>query len=382
MVARTRSQNPQRSKGQWGYANSSSPGPGSGPLVTTDYAGCNDQVGVAIGDCNPLVVTKRSTDGGIINKDFKPGTFEAWFQDYACDWLSDLGDADHLSVAGIPSDVEAATQAAARTNPSRPYVDVPVNILDMRPGLQRIGGRMDYLVSERTSLARARIRQTSDRWLTNQFLISPLVGDIIKLVNTQDQISRRILDINRLFTGKGFRKTVLIGTYEASQTNVLRYLQSQGILVYNYFDVRTYVELKVHTRWYPETMFQVAPLPDEIRALARRAVQGLTIDVSTMWEIMPWSWMVDWFSNISEFLVARRNIVPAVLSGVYPMRHTKTYWKCPGFDYRPAWASMTPITVIKESKTRSSSFVAPYADLGFLNGSQIGILASVMGAKR
>jgi hypothetical protein len=92
--------------------------------------------------------------------------------------------------------------------------------------------------------------------------------------------------------------------------------------------------------------------------------------------------MIDWMSNISEFLVASRNIIPANLDGVFPMRHTKTFWECPGFDYRPSWAACTPIQVIKETKTRTTSFVAPYADLGFLNGSQIGILAAIMGSRR
>lgn len=378
MVARSRNRYFPKPKGQWGYANTSSPQPGSGTLRYTDFSACDDQIGVAIGDCNPFKVEKRTTNGGIINMNYQPGTFAAWFKDYACDLFDNSAEGYHLSVAGVPSDVEAATMAAARTNPSRPYVDVPVNILDMRHGLTDFKEVFVRRLSRRADLLRSRVNLISDTWLQNEFLIRPMVSDIVKLVYVQDQINRRIEDINRLYNGKGLRKTVLIGTYEAFQPQVLKYLQSAGVTIYNYFDVRTYVELKVHTRWYPQTMFAVAPMPDEIRRQAVRAVQGLTIDISTMWEIMPWSWFVDWFSNISEFLIAHRNIVPATLSGVYPMRHTKTYWECPGFDYRPAWASCTPVQMVRETKSRTTSFVAPYADLGFLNGNQVGILSAIM----
>jgi hypothetical protein len=380
MAPRSRTANITRAKGTMGYANSSSPTSSPGPATLAGYKTISDQTGPD--DCAPLHVEKVTTSGGIINKDFKSGTFESWFKNYSADVFDNLSPFGHLTVTGVPSDVQAATQAAARTNPSAPYVDVPVDILDTRLGLQRLGARMDYLTRERTTLARARVRQTGDRWLTNQFSISPLVGDIAKLLFLNEQMERRIATINRLYNGKGFRKTVLIGRYEAFAANQLLYLQSNGVVIYNYFDVRTYVELKVHCRWYPQTIFAVAPLPSEISALARRALLGLTVDVSTAWELMPWSWLVDWFSNISEFLIANRNVVPAVLTGVFPMRHTKTYWECPGFDYRPAWASCTPVQVIRETKLRSSSFVAPYAEFDLFTGQHIGILAAIVATHR
>lgn len=380
MAPRDRTANFTRAKGTWGYANTSSPTNSPGPPTLAGFSSCSDQTGPD--DCAPLHIERVSTSGGVIDKDFKSGTFESWFQDYVADVFDNLSPFGHLAVTGVPSDVEAATSAAARTNPSAPYVDVPVDILDTRAGLQRLGAKMDYLVRERTTLARARIRQTGERWLENSFSISPLVGDIVKLLFLNEQMTRRIDAINRLYNGKGFRKTVLIGSYESFADNQLLYLQSNGVFIYNYFQVRTFVQLKVHCRWYPETMFAVKPLPAEISALARRALLGLTVDPSTAWELMPWSWLVDWFSNISEVLIAKRNIVPAVLSGVYPMRHTKTYWECPGFDYRPAWASMTPIQVIRETKLRTSSFVAPYAEFGLFEGRHLGILAALVAAHR
>lgn len=360
MTARNRSQVFSRSSGLRGFSNSSSPA-GLQELVPTETADCSDQV--VVGDCAPFYVNKRSTHGGVMYKKSE-GYYDSWFDYYVVDWLRNLGNGGHLAISDSPSDVEAATAAAARTNPSRPYVDVPVAILDTRRGLQSL-----YQAGESVFQRFAR------RHLTDQFTIRPLVRDIVRLTNLHEQLNRRIHEINRLYKGHGIRKTVLIGRYEKFE-EITQAVQSAGAYVTQKFQVRTFEELKVHVRWGPSTMFAVAPSPDQIRRQALRAVQGLTVDFSTMWELMPWSWLIDWFSNISEFLIAQRNIVPADLYGVHPMRHTKTYWEAPGFNDNPNW-TLSPIRCVTETKVRHTSFVAPYADLNFLNGSQLNILAAL-----
>lgn len=58
--------------------------------------------------------------------------------------------------------------------------------------------------------------------------------------------------------------------------------------------------------------------------LARRAVLGLTIDASTLWNAMPWSWLIDWYSNMGDFFEANRNIVPVQPGNVTIMSQTST----------------------------------------------------------
>jgi hypothetical protein len=310
-------------------------------------------------------VNKKSTDGGVINRS-GGGFFQSSFSNYPCDWLRTSANGYHLSVSGVPSDVELATNAAARTNPSRPYVDVPVNVLDCRPGLQAIrqnGWRLIDLV-----------RRTGGQWLNMQFAVRPLVSDISKLVNLQEQIDRRVAVINTLVDGQGIRRTVSQGGYSAMSI-VNQTVQSGGLVITRAFKVVTQVKCSTHIRWKPNAHVPLPRTPREIRALALRATQGMTIDFSTLWEILPWSWLADYFGNVGEYLVAQRNLIPAQVTGVHPMKHTKTTWQCDS-TMGSNW-TFTDCTSVRETKSRSTSFVAPVAHLNFLSGNQMGILAAL-----
>lgn len=114
--------------------------------------------------------------------------------------------------------------------------------------------------------------------------------------------------------------------------------------------------------------------------LIHRSLYGLTVDASTLWEALPWSWMIDWASSVGDYFKANRNIVPATLMGVHIMRHTKTVHECDA--HISGTTTMEGIRVVKETKTRNPSFVAPAAHFPFLSGNQMGILASLAVTRR
>lgn len=361
-IARNRSQTIVRQSGGRWFNNNPGNVIGAGQIAT-DFANCSDVTGY--GDCAPFTVHKKTTSGGIINRS-GAGAFASSFSNYPCDWLRTSANGPHLSVSGVPSDVELATDAAARTNPSRPYVDLPVNILDVRPGLQNIrenGWRLIDLV-----------RRAGGQWLNMQFAVRPLISDMSKLIDIQQQIDRRVAIIDRLIDGQGIRRTVSQGGYTASSTTN-QTVQSAGINITRSFTVVTNVRCSTHIRWKPNNRVPLPSTPREIRALASRAAHGITIDFSTLWEIMPWSWLIDYVSNTSEYLIASRNLIPISLLGVHPMKHTTTRWQCDPTTI--TFGSFTGCTSERETKTRSTSFVAPVAHLNFLNGNQMGILAAL-----
>jgi hypothetical protein len=219
--------------------------------------------------------------------------------------------------------------------------------------------------------------------LEYQFLIAPLVSDIVKMTQLSRVVNDRIGEINRLFNGTGLRRTVKI--FSGSRSALIPFVaQSAGIYVgYNAIATET-VELKVHARWIPSGPCGLRPSNEVIRAWAIRSTLGLTIDASTLWEITPWSWLVDWFTGIGNYLKSQRNIVPATLMGVYPMTHTTTQWDCPGYPITAWWdpsyviGNLESARIVKSTKTRRSSFVSPFtAHWPFLDGRQMGIAASL-----
>lgn len=365
MPARYRSRDLMRENGTRWFNNN--PGDiGGGVPTSCGFETCSDISGTKQ-DCEAFTVTRQFLNGGVIDK-FSDGAFASQFRSYICDYCKDSSNLIHIGQSGIPSNSQLAVNAAARTNPSRPVVDVPVNILDIRRGLHRIytGGRR--LIDT--------VRRTGSRWLNYEFMVRPLVGDIVKAVNIHDQINRRIREINDLYDGNGIRKTVRQGSYTSS-SNPSATVQSVGVTIMCQFDKVTTTRCSTHIRWAPTSRCGLKPSPRLIRALAVQAVYGGTIDLSTLWEIMPWSWMIDWFGNVGEYLSSNRNIIPARVTGVYPMKHTMTTGYVQPYRSGNGETTMTAITGIRESKVRVASSVTPSAHLPFLTGRQLGILSAL-----
>jgi hypothetical protein len=58
-------------------------------------------------------------------------------------------------------------------------------------------------------------------------------------------------------------------------------------------------------RWFSGAFtYYVPPLEDSFVDHANRAVETLGLDLNpeTLWEIAPWSWAVDWFSNVGDLI--------------------------------------------------------------------------------
>jgi len=318
------------------------------------------------GDCRPLTVSTWKFEGGIINHPLD--TAGTGFQAYVCDMLRSTVAGPHIgNPDGIPGDVAAATTGAARTNPSRPYVDVPVELLQMGDLFHLIQKRGNSLIKE---LGRENLRY--------QFGIKPVVEDVFKIFNFNDQVDRRIKEIERLKSTKGLRRTVSVGMGSLA-SDVLWTQQSNGIFLSTRARGNTVREKRVHCRWTPTSDLSKMYTPAEMRRLIQRCVLGLTVDFSTVWELIPWSWLIDWIGNVGTFLQASRNIIPASLTTCVVMTHTRTEWSAPGLSgtKNNQHYSLEPIQIIRESKTRTSVSPSVTAQFPFLDGNQLGILASL-----
>jgi hypothetical protein len=103
----------------------------------------------------------------------------------------------------------------------------------------------------------------------------------------------------------------------------------------------------------------------------------MTIDFSTGWELMPWSWLIDWGSNIGAFFAANRNIIPAVLSSTRLITHTRTVYQQTSSVTHSNYWRLNPFRVSLETKERKAVSIAPTAHFPFLSGKQLGILGSL-----
>lgn len=324
---------------------------------STNY--CADQTGP--GDCAPLNIQKMSVDGGRVNVFNNASNY---WSNFRVDYADNQANFTHLSapIGQDHLDADLATQAAARSNPSRPYVDVVENVLQL--------GELTHLIQRR---GESLIREAGRENLRYQFGIAPLVGDLVKLSQFERILSDRVKELQRLQSANGLRRTVKLGAW-SNTTQVGKVMQSNMAFLTDTMTVTTTQQRKAHLRWIPSADFTPLSNYESVR-LAFRATMGLTIDAKTLWEILPWSWLIDWGSNVGDFFAAHRNIVPATLSGVHIMRETRTEWV--GRGIYNSGGSMTPVRAVVTSKTRNPSFVAPVAHFPILSGNQMGILASL-----
>ncbi|DAD51780.1 maturation protein [ssRNA phage Gerhypos.1_27] len=336
----------------------SSPDLSEGSDVFHSASSCSDITGP--GDNAPFHVHVEEWSGGIITKPYV-GFFSSYFNNYVAD-ICRGSVIDHLGTDS-PSNSYCATQGAARTNPSRPSIDIPVE-----------AGQLAEIVSVLRYRGAGIIRQLAGSNLELQFGILPVVEDLDKLMRLSHFIEARIPELQRLRSNRGLRRTIGIGSYSAVDRPNL-FIQSQNLLLRQVFDVSTTETIKVHTRWMPDGSYDHLAGDPALRALATLAVTGATLDASTAWELMPWSWLIDYFGNIGDYFRSSRNIVGATLSDVSVMRHAVTTaltQPIVGSDF-----FFEGCRSFKSDKRRDTSFVSMSANLNFLSENQVGIVASI-----
>jgi hypothetical protein len=248
-------------------------------------------------------------------------------------------------------------------------LDVPVEALQLGDLLHLLKGAGSNL-----------LKLAGNVNLSYQFGIRPIIEDLKKIISFSDQVERRIKEIERLKT-RGLRRTIPLGKLDSVTVNQ----HINGFIVNSTYwtfwadgDIMTVLDVGAHCRWIP-SMDLSTITPGEMRSLARRAVWGLTVDFKTAWELIPWTWLIDWGTNIGEYLAANRNVVPATLSSVTITRRTRTTrtYKSPTEFINGHPMTLSPFEVVQTTKNRSTAGVSLAAQLPFLSGNQLGILASL-----
>jgi len=259
-------------------------------------------------------------------------------------------------------------------------VDIVQNVLEMGdiPRSLKIAGDtlIDKFKLTKTQNVGADLAQN---YLRLQFGLKPLVKDIQRTLDFSDHVMKRIEVIKKLQSTHGYRRTVNLDDLSSSQTNNI-YLQTAGVTLGATVQTVGHRKIRGHVRWLPvgdySHLSQV-----EMLAMARQAVFGVGIDFSSLWEAMPWSWLIDWYTNCGDLLMQLRNEIPCTVDSVSIIRNTYSESIFPSYtgpEFRYSAGQ-----VAKERKERyPGPSLAFDAHLPFLGADQMGILASLLVMKR
>jgi hypothetical protein len=211
--------------------------------------------------------------------------------------------------------------------------------------------------------------------LAVQFGWLPLISDLGKLLDFADHVERKRNEIDRLFQKGGLRRNVKLGetsgNYDAATTVAIH--RNKDATRRRTFSKKMWGSV----RWKP-TLPGLAPYYKS-KSLAFRAALGLGLELHTVWEALPWSWLIDYFTSIGDYLAAHRNIVPAKPSRICIMRMDQLDVTFVGLNNKSTWMSYSGGASQRLNKTRTIGGSATLnANLPFLDGRRLSILASLL----
>ncbi len=204
-----------------------------------------------------------------------------------------------------PSDLVAlGTTAISNTIPTNPVVDASVSIAELlREGIPNLLNLQD--LQERLSI----LKFAGSNYLNWEFGWKPLVSDLQKAAKAISDTEKTLLQLQR-DSGKRVRRKFRFHDAVNTSTSVSG---NPGTLMFESVPLtlmgqssHTTTAKDVHKTWFSGS-YTFDFEPDRLSELSRIATQarllyGLELNPEVLWNLAPWSWLVDWFLNVGPVL--------------------------------------------------------------------------------
>lgn len=280
------------------------------------------------------------------------------------------------SVAQLSND---AWEILAKTNPSRPHVNVPAAIGELGDLPKLVKGWGDGI------LAAAAKGNLSWRWA-----IKPMISDVRKLANFVSAANKRLAELRRLRDGKTMRKRCNLSAQTVSTGPTRSLIHSEGAAIYAFArSVREYQKWgSAEWKLLPDSV-----LPEysdaDLERFNKRVALGITTHgaLEAAWELTPWSWFIDWFSNVGDMLAATNNSVGCTWGRISVMRTSYTRMT---YDIDPVGTATWPtfdgwynLKFVRKERWPTYPIVPfPLPTLPVFDGGKLSILLSLAALRR
>jgi hypothetical protein len=290
------------------------------------------------------------------------------------------------------------TLAISRTRPTNPAANLSTMLAEvMRDGLPRLAGQT-ALASRGSMPAKA-----GSEYLNAEFGWKPLISDVQKLARAVAD-SEAILKQFERDSGRNVRRRLTLGDERTVTTSYdrlgaglnwlacppnlwtdwLKIFQSRGT------QRRLSITQELHeTTWFSGCYtYHLSHGSDLMSRMERytqqaRHLLGLELDPSTLWDLAPWSWLVDWFGDIG---VSLDNSVALSQDGLvlrygYIMRTSVLTTTATMSGVRLVnGESLPPLSLVVRSTRKTRKRATPYGfglSLSSLTGRQWSILSAL-----
>lgn len=269
-----------------------------------------------------------------------------------------------------------AWEILSKTNPSVPHVSVPTAVGELKdlPGLVEGYGK-------------GLLRACVNGYLSWRWAIKPMISDLRKLLRFQKAVNERLTWLYRLRAGETLRKRVVLSVTAINDSPSSVFIDTTGCWIVGTAQLR-YVQKSWGTAQWK--LLPDSTLPEvgsrELNRLAWELTFGITSHelLATAWELTPWSWLADWFSNVGNVIAATNNSVGCTWGDVCYMRTSQanrvvTYGSGSDADQLAALAGQEyyAATIRKERYVVFPVLPLPVPQLPILTNGQWSILTAL-----
>lgn len=302
------------------------------------------------------------------------------------------------------SDSSVVPTVFSRSNPSRPSFDAAVFLGELRdfPGMarqiwrhaiplaRRLQRRNGLSTLEALDLgvrdgAKHFLNNADSNWLLYQFGWRPFMNDIKKFLDVNQACERRFQTLMKLAEHgvKGAKVSIDKDTQVGGSSLVPIASLTSTVFYGRMTTVKKY-ERWGTTRWYLSKAGKLSLLAQDqarVRDLARQVVSGVNIDLSTAWNLFPWTWLLDWAGSTGDYISSQRNLIGASHGMACIMTHSESESVCVRSKGDDAYTGISGgnFKIINSRKLRTvhPSFTLPELTFPILDGRQTSILGAL-----
>jgi hypothetical protein len=287
---------------------------------------------------------------------------------------------------GIPSGKQMAARLLAGTNPTRPVIRLPVSLFELRDLPMLYHQALTFLTAGRRGDRQGKYwrrlsptQRLASANLATQFGFLPMIRDVKSLFDFTDSVNKRNKELDRLYSSNGLKRRMTLHRGESNHSKTWTSDPSRSRTTKGKGTIHTWGTV----RWKPNTRPSSPGRPSDKEV--KRMLLGLTAgDIpANLWNALPWSWLVDWFTNAGDILQANQGRLVCHPTGLCVMNYRTITWTSEPFTIvttsgtRTETVTISPGYTFHESKLRALPSATLSASIPFLGTGSLSILGSL-----
>lgn len=259
-----------------------------------------------------------------------------------------------------------AWKILSETNPSAPHVSIPSFIGELKDFLSLIKGNGESVLDlikggKRSKLflkglsgwtygalkesvtPRRLVSQVAQGYVSWRWALKPLYHDLQALLHFTKAVNNRLAWLHHLRQGKVLKRRVHLGTSEIVQSPVNATLHSEGAIISGKRQLTYTRKMWGTAQWKLVPGSEIPELGgSRLDKLANALAAGFTDHeaLATAWQLCPWSWLIDWFTNIQDTIQATNNTIGCTWANIAFMRTTISHATFTVVS-KPAWVTVS-----------------------------------------